>query len=62
MEEIPSLIIRNGTVIDGSGSQRYEADIEITGSKITHIGESHKKGKCEIDASNRIVTPGFVDI
>ena len=39
MEEIPSLIIRNGTVIDGSGSQRYEADIEITGSKITHIGE-----------------------
>ena len=62
MEETPSLIIRNGTVIDGSGNQRYEADIEITGSKITHIGESHKKGKSEIDASNRIVTPGFVDI
>ena len=62
MEETQILIIRNGTIVDGSGGQAYEADIEITGSKISHIGQSHKKADHEIDASNRIVTPGFVDI
>ena len=62
MEETPTLIIRNGTIIDGSGGQTYEADIEVTGSKISHIGKSHRKADYEIDASDRIVTPGFVDI
>ena len=62
MEETPTLIIRNGTIIDGSGGQTYEADIEVTGSKISHIGQSHRKADYEIDASDRIVTPGFVDI
>ena len=62
MEETPTLIIRNGTIIDGSGDQTYEADIEVTGAKISHIGQSHRKADYEIDASDRIVTPGFVDI
>ena len=62
MEETPTLIIRNGTIVDGSGGQTYEADIEVTGSKISHIGKSHRKADYEIDASDRIVTPGFVDI
>ena len=62
MAETPTLIIRNGTIIDGSGGQAYKADIEVTGSKIGHIGQSHIKADYEIDASDRIVTPGFVDI
>ena len=62
MEETPTLIIRNGTIIDGSGDQTYEADIEVTGAKISYIGQSHRKADYEIDASDRIVTPGFVDI
>ena len=62
MEETPTLIIRNGTIVDGSGGQTYEADIEVTGSKIIHIGQSYRKSDYEIDASDRIVTPGFVDI
>ena len=43
MEETPTLIIRNGTIVDGSGSQTYEADIEVTGSKISHIGQSAER-------------------
>ena len=62
MEETPTLIIRKRTIVDGSGGRTYKADIEITGSNISHIGKSHKKANHEIDAGNRIVTPGFVDI
>tara|TARA_B100000575_G_scaffold281125_1_gene271423 strand:- start:861 stop:1001 length:141 start_codon:yes stop_codon:yes gene_type:complete len=40
METTPTLIIRNGTIVDGSGGQAHEADIEIAGSKISHIGQS----------------------
>ena len=58
----PSLVIRNGTVVDGSGGDPYEADIAVTDGRITAIGGSIPKGAEEIDARGRLVTPGFVDV
>jgi N-acyl-D-aspartate/D-glutamate deacylase len=57
------LIIRGGVVVDGTGAPGYEADVALTGDRITAIGDlSAMTGTEEIDARGRIVTPGFVDI
>jgi len=56
-------VIKNGTVVDGSGKPRYKADIGIGGERIVKIGtipEEH--GTTVIDASGKIVSPGFIDI
>ena len=58
----PSLVIRNGTIVDGSGSDPYEADLAITDGRITAIGGVIGRGREEIDARNRLVTPGFIDV
>ena len=58
----PDLVIRNGTIIDGSGDEADSADLAIGGGKITAIGQNLPKGGEEIDATGRIVTPGFVDV
>ena len=55
------LLIRNGTVIDGTGSPQYRADVAVTGGRIVHIGKISDGAKHEIDASDLIVAPGFVD-
>ncbi len=57
------LIIRNGTVIDGTGSIKRVADIGIQGDRIAYIGNLNPSLDCDlIDASGYIVTPGFIDI
>ena len=57
------LIIKNGTVIDGSGSPMYDADIAVNGGVITEIGDlGGEKGRTEVDAQGKYVTPGFIDI
>lgn len=56
------LVIRGGTVVDGLGGEPFAADIAIDGDLITQIGEVTGEGREEIDASGRIVAPGFVDI
>jgi N-acyl-D-aspartate/D-glutamate deacylase len=56
------LVIRGGTVIDGSGNAPFEVDVSINGSRITAVGKVEGRGKTEVDAQSRIVTPGFVDI
>ena len=56
------LVIRGGTVIDGSGNAPFEADISIDGSRITAVDKVEGRSKTEIDARGKIVTPGFVDI
>ena len=56
------LVIRNGLVVDGSGAEGFAADVAVTDGRIAEIGEIAGKGHEEIDASGRIVTPGFVDI
>ena len=58
----PSLVIRNGTIVDGSGGDPYEADLAVTDGKISSIGGTIPKGAEEIDARGKLVTPGFVDV
>src|SRR6478736_4712787 len=62
MEASFDLVIRGGTVVDGSGGEPFQADVAISGSKIAAVGKIDGKGREEIDAKGRIVTPGFVDI
>jgi len=56
------LVIRGGTVFDGSGAAGREQDVAVSGGKIAAIGKIAGHGREEIDARDRIVTPGFVDI
>ena len=56
------LIIKNGTVYDGTGKKPFFADVAINGNKIVAIGELEGSSKEVIDAKGKIVAPGFVDI
>lgn len=55
------LVIRNGSVIDGTGSLRVVADIAVSDGRISRIGEVPERGQVEIDAGGYVVTPGFID-
>ena len=55
------LVIRGGTVIDGSGLPRYRADVGVAGGRIARIGTIRDGGREEIDARDRVVAPGFID-
>jgi N-acyl-D-aspartate/D-glutamate deacylase len=55
------LVIRKGTVIDGTGADAFEADVAIAGGKVAAIGKVADRGREEIDARGLLVTPGFVD-
>jgi len=55
------LVIKNGMVVDGSGSARYRADLAIADGKIVRIGRVNEKAKQTIDAEGHVVSPGFVD-
>ena len=55
------LVIRNGTVVDGSGLGSYRADVGIVGDRIAFVGRIRERGSREIDAEGHVVTPGFVD-
>jgi N-acyl-D-amino-acid deacylase len=56
------LVIRGGTVVDGTGAAPVTADVAIDGDTIVAVGANLPAGKTEIDARGKIVTPGFVDI
>ena len=56
------LVIRGGLVVDGTGAEPFEADIAVAEGRIAAIGKVAGRGGNEIDATGRIVTPGFVDI
>jgi N-acyl-D-aspartate/D-glutamate deacylase len=56
------LVIRNGTIVDGSGGETYTADVSIDGCCISGVGLVPGSGRAEIDASGLVVTPGFVDL
>jgi N-acyl-D-amino-acid deacylase len=63
----PDIVIRNGTVVDGTGAAKFRADVAISGDVISSIvasddGGIDEAGRREIDAEGRLVTPGFVDI
>lgn len=55
--------ISGGLVVDGTGKQAYQADVGITGDKITAIGNlAEAEAKRGIDASGKMVSPGFIDM
>src|ERR1044072_5188818 len=56
------LVIRCGTVVDGTGRAPIEADVGIKGNRISAVGTITNNGADEIDAKGKLVTPGFVDI
>ncbi|MBY0511581.1 MAG: amidohydrolase family protein [Rhodospirillaceae bacterium] len=56
------LVIRGGTIVDGTGQAPIIGDVAVAGGKIAAIGKIDGAGAQEIDARDRIVTPGFVDI
>ena len=55
------LVIRNGTVVDGTGTTAYQADVGVSGTRITAVGRISEAGAEEIDAEGHVVTPGFID-
>jgi N-acyl-D-amino-acid deacylase len=55
------LIIRNGTIVDGSGMGRYRADVGVAGGRIVEIGRIRAPAQRTIDADGLIVAPGFID-
>ena len=56
------VVIRNGLVVDGTGSPGQTADVAIRDGRIVAIGEVSDKGNHEIDAEGLVVAPGFVDV
>jgi N-acyl-D-amino-acid deacylase len=61
-ETLHDIVIRNGTIVDGSGGKPYTGDVAIDGDKITAVGKVEGKGKQEIDATGKAVSPGFVNM
>src|SRR5918994_1472064 len=57
------LLIRNGTVVDGTGAAERQADIRVADGEIRDVGSSlsPRPGERVIDASGRVVAPGFID-
>ena len=56
------LVIRDGMIVDGTGSEPFAADIAIDGDRIAAIGKVAERGKEEIRADGLAVTPGFIDL
>jgi N-acyl-D-aspartate/D-glutamate deacylase len=56
------LVIRGGTIHDGTGAEPFVGDVAIDGERIVAVGEVPAQGREEIDATGHLVTPGFVDI
>ncbi|MAI42172.1 MAG: amidohydrolase [Gammaproteobacteria bacterium] len=59
---VHDIVIRNGSIVDGTGAEPVRGDLAIDGSSITAMGEVETKGKKEIDADGHLVTPGFIDL
>jgi len=59
---VHDLVIRNGTVVDGTGAATFVADVAVDGGVITEVGRVDVPGREDIDATGKIVTPGFVDV
>ncbi|HEY5013487.1 MAG TPA: amidohydrolase family protein [Acidimicrobiia bacterium] len=60
----PDVVIRGGTVVDGTGAPGRRADVAVTGGVVSEVGDGLTAGPAtrELDASGQIVAPGFVDI
>ena len=56
------LVIRDGLIVDGTGTEPYPGDVAIDGDSIAAIGTVDGTGRKEIKAEGNAVTPGFVDL
>ncbi|GIU87809.1 MAG: amidohydrolase [Acidimicrobiia bacterium] len=56
------VVVRGGTVVDGTGAPPRRADVAIDGDRVVAVGDLDAGGRREIDASGAYVTPGFVDV
>jgi N-acyl-D-amino-acid deacylase len=56
------IVIRGGTIIDGTGKPGFTGDISIAGERIVEVGGRHAPARREIDANGLLVTPGWVDV
>lgn len=56
------VVIRGGRVMDGTGSPAYYADVAVRRGKVVAIGRHVAPGKLELDASDYVVAPGFIDV
>jgi dihydroorotase/N-acyl-D-amino-acid deacylase len=62
-QESYDLIIHDGRVIDGTGNPWFHADVGVRGKKVVAVGDlSQASAKRRLDATNRIVSPGFIDM
>ena len=62
-EHACDILFAGGEVIDGTGAKRVRADVAVTGARISAIGDlSETRAGRKVDASGRIVAPGFVDV
>jgi N-acyl-D-amino-acid deacylase len=55
------VVIRGGTVVDGSGLGSFRADVGVVDGRIAEVGRIGERGRDEIDADGHVVTPGFID-
>lgn len=57
------LLIKNGTIVDGTGRPMYRADLAVRDERIVALGDlSHERALREIDATGKYITPGFIDV
>jgi N-acyl-D-aspartate/D-glutamate deacylase len=56
------IVIRGGTILDGSGAEAFTGDVAVDGGKISAVGSKAGPGRREIDANGLLVTPGWVDV
>ena len=59
---VHDIVVRNGSIVDGTGAEPTQGDLAIDGGLITAMGEVETRGKEEIDADGHLVTPGFIDL
>jgi len=58
----PDVVVRGGTVVDGTGAEGRVADVAISDGRITEVGRVDATGRKEIDADGALVMPGWVDV
>lgn len=62
MKSAYDLVVRGGTLVDGSGGESFEGDVAVLNGRIAKVGKVAERGRDEIAAHGKLVTPGFVDI
>ena len=62
LREAADLVVRNGSVVDGTGRPAFAADVAVRDGRILAVGAFPGRGAREVDAAGRVVAPGFIDV